>query len=94
MADTLEENYLLDDNEAGSVIGSDDGAVSIQDEPEHSNDAADDKPSASRPSVQDSKDEAARKEDKKRKRKEKEKARKQKVSSHLQASRSTSNIIR
>lgn len=80
MADTLEENYLLDENDAGSVIGSDDGAVSIQDEPEHSNDASNDQPPAARPSEQETKDEAARKEDKKRKRKEKEKARKQKVS--------------
>ena len=39
MADTLEENYLIDDNDAASVIGSDDGAVSIQDEPDYSNEA-------------------------------------------------------
>lgn len=80
MADTLEENYLLDENDAGSVIGSDDGAVSIQDEPEHSNDADQDQPTKSIQTAQQSKDEAARKEDKKRKRKEKDKARKQKVS--------------
>ncbi|EST09559.1 hypothetical protein PSEUBRA_000776 [Kalmanozyma brasiliensis GHG001] len=78
MADTLEENYFLDDNEAGSVVGSDDGAVSIQDEPEHSNEEQSGEPSAPRQSAQDIKDEAARKADKNRKRKEKEKARKQK----------------
>ncbi|CDR87341.1 uncharacterized protein SPSC_00467 [Sporisorium scitamineum] len=78
MADTLEENYLLDENDAGSVIGSDDGAVSIQDEPEHLNDAAEDQPTGSIQTAQESKDEAAHKDDKKRKRKEKEKARKQK----------------
>ncbi|SPO32526.1 uncharacterized protein UTRI_04270 [Ustilago trichophora] len=78
MADTLEENYLLDENDAGSVVGSDDGAVSIQDEPQHSNDDSQDQPSTPQPSTQETKDEAARKEDKKRKRKEKEKARKQK----------------
>ena len=80
MADTLEENYLIDENDAGSVIGSDDGAVSIQDEPEYPTEASEDRPQASTSNAQDSKDEAARKEDKKRKRKEKEKARKQKVS--------------
>lgn len=79
MADTLEENYLLDENDARSVIGSDDGAVSIQDEPELPNDTAEGVAPATRPSAQEIKDEAARKEDKKRKRKEKEKARKQKV---------------
>ncbi|KAJ1022528.1 hypothetical protein NDA16_003517 [Ustilago loliicola] len=78
MADTLEENYLLDENDADSVIGSDYGAVSIQDEPEHSNDTAGASAPAPQPSAQEIKDEAARKEDKKRKRKEKEKARKQK----------------
>lgn len=83
MADTLEENYLLDENDAGSVIGSDDGAVSIQDEPEHLNDAAEDQPTGSIQTAQESKDEAAHKDDKKRKRKEKEKARKQKVSPYL-----------
>ena len=83
MADTLEENYLLDENDAGSVVGSDDGAVSIQDEPEHSNNdtAEGSAPSPPQPSAQEIKDEAARKEDKKRKRKEKDKARKQKVCS-------------
>lgn len=80
MADTLEENYFLDDNEAGSVVGSDDGAVSIQDEPEHFNEEQGGEPSVPRQSAQHVKDEAARKEDKKRKRKEKDKARKQKVS--------------
>ncbi|CBQ73947.1 conserved hypothetical protein [Sporisorium reilianum SRZ2] len=78
MADTLEDNYLLDDNEAASVIGSDDGAVSIQDEPEHSNRASEDQPTSSIKTAQEIKDEAARKQDTKRKRKEKEKARKQK----------------
>lgn len=82
MADTLEANYMLDENDAASVIGSDDGAVSIPDEPEPSNEASEDQQQvASRPNAQETKDEAARKEDKKRKRKEKEKARKQKVSS-------------
>ncbi|TKY84613.1 hypothetical protein EX895_006515 [Sporisorium graminicola] len=78
MADTLEENYLLDENDAASVIASDDGAVSIHDEPEHSNDTSEDQPSKPIQTEQEIKDEAARKEDKKRKRKEKEKARKQK----------------
>ncbi|SAM83424.1 uncharacterized protein UBRO_05450 [Ustilago bromivora] len=80
MADTLEENYLLDENDAGSVVGSDDGAVSIQDEPEHSNNdtAEGSAPAPPQPSAQEIKDEAARKEDKKSKRKEKDKARKQK----------------
>ena len=83
MADTLEENYLLDEHDAGSVAGSDDGAVSIQDEPLHSNEASEDAAPASTSTQQESKDEAARKLDKKRKRKEKEKARKQKVGSKL-----------
>ncbi|KAJ9480054.1 hypothetical protein PHBOTO_003802 [Pseudozyma hubeiensis] len=78
MADTLEENYLIDDNDAGSLVGSDDGAVSIHDEPEHSNKDDEAHPSIPTQSAQETKDEAARKEDKKRKRKEKDKARKQK----------------
>lgn len=79
MADTLEENYLIDDNDAGSVIGSDDGAVSIQDEPEFPNADSENEAGPSKPKAGPSKDEAANKQDKKRKRKEKEKARKQKV---------------
>lgn len=83
MADTLEENYMLDENDAGSVIGSDDGAVSIQDEPELVPDVDDGQTAPKQPTSQESKDEAAQKAEKKRKRKEKEKARKQKVSSPL-----------
>ncbi|GAC73057.1 hypothetical protein PANT_8d00046 [Moesziomyces antarcticus T-34] len=78
MADTLEENYLLDEQDAVSVVGSDDGAVSVQDEPVLSNEASEDAAPAPTLTQQESKDEAARKLDKKRKRKEKEKARKQK----------------
>lgn len=79
MVDTLEQNYVLDESDAGSVTGSDDGAVSIQDEPEHLNEASASHTTTPKQTSQESKDEAARKEDKKRKRKEKEKARKQKV---------------
>jgi protein CMS1 len=79
MADTLEENYLLEEQDAVSVVGSDDGAVSVQDEPVLSNEASEDAAPAPTSTQQESKDEAARKLDKKRKRKEKEKARKQKV---------------
>ncbi|GAC93749.1 hypothetical protein PHSY_001314 [Pseudozyma hubeiensis SY62] len=78
MADTLEENYLIDDNDAGSLVGSDDGAVSIHAEPELSNEDDETQPSKSMQNAQETRDEAARKEDKKRKRKEKDKARKQK----------------
>ncbi|SNX86035.1 uncharacterized protein MEPE_04744 [Melanopsichium pennsylvanicum] len=78
MADTLEENYLLDEGDAASVIGSDDGAVSIQDEPELLNNNSGQPSTKPLPDAQETKEEAARKEDKKRKRKDKEKARKQK----------------
>ncbi len=79
MADTLEENYLLGDD-AVSVVGSDDGAVSIQDEPELSPEAEDTPTAPKQLTAQEAKDEAQQRADKKRKRKEKEKARKQKVS--------------
>ncbi len=82
MADTLEENYLLDENDdAGSLVGSDDGAVSLQDEPGHTNETTEQHALASHPSAKETKNGAVSQDEKKRKRKEKEKARKQKVSS-------------
>mgnify|MGYP006886183849 CR=1 FL=1 len=86
MADTLEENYLLDENDdAGSLVGSDDGAVSIQDEPGHTNETTEQHALTLHPSAKETKNGAVSQDEKKRKRKEKEKARKEKEEEEAKA---------